>query len=708
MSSCGRYPTTHQYRHRDGHSVRIFLISLSFLLLLSSLGFLYIFYQDLTRALPSVHHMAEYVAPAATRVYAADGSSLGEFYQEKRYPVPLKEISPFVQQAFVAAEDADFYHHWGIDVLAIGRAFVSNWQAGETVQGGSTITQQVVKSLLLTPERSYRRKIQEIVLALRLERHLSKADILTLYLNQIYLGSGAYGVEAAAREYFGKAASALSLAEAALIAGLPPAPSRYSPRRHFEHAKQRQRYVLERMLDERLVSYATAMQAWTARLTFPDPSPAAAYARASHFMVQVRQFLGERYGQEVSPQLGLNVHTTLDPAWQRVAERAVRNGIHALCEQTGCGQEDTPWPEGALIAIELPSGQVKAMVGGYDFRLSQFNRATQAKRQPGSAFKPLVYAAALDQGYTPASIIVDAPISYRDNGRVWKPQNYERRYFGRTRLRQALSLSRNVVTVKLAAALGIPQLTSYIPRLGIDSPLAPNLSLALGTSEVTLLELVRAYGVFATGGIRLEPHVVAFITDGQDNIVDSVVPDGEQVISAETAYLMTSMLQSVVESGTGRRVQALGRPVAGKTGTSDDFHDAWFIGYTPNLLVGVWVGFDERRSLGERQTGGRVAAPIWLEFMHGVMQELPIQDFPIPTGIALAHIDPKTGRRARPGGPALLEFFQRGTEPQVYAQNPQPISPQQQKPQETVTGQPAESQPPRVAQQLARSSADGF
>ena len=308
MASRSHYSVTSQDRQRGGHPVRLFVINLGCLVLLASFGFVWIFYHDLTRALPEVEHLAEYVSPAAMRVYAADGSLLGEFHQEKRYPVSLEQIPLFVQQAFIVAEDASFYQHFGIDMAAISRALLANWRAGRTVQGGSTITQQVVKSLLLIPEQSYRRKIQEIILSLRLERHASKAEILALYLNQIYLGSGTYGVETAAREYFGKSVTDLSLAEAALLAGLPPAPSWYSPRRHFERAKSRQRYVLERMLDEHVVSYPQALDAWQEKFSFHPPRPAVSFARAPHFMMQVRQFLGDRYGREVSPQLGLNVH----------------------------------------------------------------------------------------------------------------------------------------------------------------------------------------------------------------------------------------------------------------------------------------------------------------------------------------------------------------------------------------------------------------
>jgi len=665
MASKTRYPLTYRYRKREGHPFRLLFRIFGVLAVLTTAGVTWVFYRDLTIELPSVERLAHYVAPATTRIYADDGTLIGEFYLEKRYPLPLSRIPPVVQQAFLAAEDAEFYRHWGMNPAALVRAFLFNWNAGRPVQGGSTITQQVVKYLLLTREKSYRRKIQEIILALRLERHLNKTDILTLYLNQIYLGSGAYGVEAAAREYFSKQAGELSLAEATLLAGLPPAPSRYSPLKNLEQAKIRQRYVLERMVDERYISYAQAMAAWQTQLNFSPPLPSSYFSLAPYFVEHVRQFLAKRYGGPATYQLGLQIHTSVNLELQRAAEQALRSGIDALCEREHCGQSDMPRPEGALIAIDLTSGQVKAMVGGYDFRHSQFNRATQAKRQPGSAFKPLVYAAALDKGYTPASVVVDAPISFRDNGRWWTPHNYENRYFGPTRLREALTFSRNVVTVKVASKIGTKYLTSYIPQLGIRSRLVRNLSLALGTSEVTLLELARAYGVFATGGSLFDPLFITKITDGQGVELDAFTFKRNQVIPPETAYLITSMLKSAVERGTGKSARVLGRPVAGKTGTSNDFQDTWFLGYTPEMLTGVWVGFDEKRSLGDKETGGRVAAPIWVEFMEKALGDRPVADFALPEGISFVNINPRTGLRAVPGGAAILESFRRGTEPQA-------------------------------------------
>jgi penicillin-binding protein 1A len=661
-----------QPRRGKGHPFRLFFLLVGTLILIGCAGTLWIFYQDLTGELPAVERLADYVPPAVTHVYADDGTLIGEFYLEKRYPVPLSSIPPTVQQAFIAAEDEDFYKHRGMNPAALMRAFITNWQAGQTVQGGSTITQQVVKSLLLTPERSYRRKIQEIILALRLERHMSKAQILSLYLNQIYLGSGAYGVEAAAREYFNKHVEDLSLPEVALIAGLAPAPSAYSPHKNFEEAKLRQRYVLERMIEERYVPYALAMDAWQQPLSFSSPPPLATASLAPYYVEHIRQFLEKRYGGKTNYQVGLEVHSTVNLPLQWVAEKALRDGIDALCQRKQCQYKEASHPEGALIAIDLTSGQVKAMVGGYDFNQSQFNRVTQAKRQPGSAFKPLVYAAALDNGYTPASIVLDSPVSYRDRNRWWSPKNYDRRYRGPIRLREALTFSRNVPTVRIAAKLGLPYLTSYISRLGIMGPLAHNLSLALGTSEVTMLELARAYGVFATGGMLFEPLFITKITDSQGSLVNEFTFEGEQVISPETAYLTTSMLESVIQRGTGKVASALGRPAAGKTGTSSSFQDAWFMGYTPEMLTGVWIGFDEKHPLGNQETGGHIAAPIWLDFMQQALGNTPVNDFVMPEGITFAHINPRNGKRVEStsGKRAILECFAGGTEPQLPSPPP--------------------------------------
>jgi len=670
-------PPTALRRSRIRRFFRLLFWTVILVALLGGAAAAWVFYQDFTGDLPSIARLAHYAPPSVTRVYAGDGTTLlGEFYLQKRYPLPLDKIPLLVQHAFIAAEDKDFYKHRGVNFSAIVRALISNWNEGRTVQGGSTITQQIVKSILLTPEKSYRRKIQEMILALRLEQTLSKEEILELYLNQIYLGSGAYGVEAAAHEYFNKGVADLTLPEAAMIAGLAPAPSVYSPLKNLEGAKARQRYVLERMMEERYVSYAQAMTAWQEPISPLPALPASYTGLAPYYVEHVRQLLEKRYGEDAPEKLGLEVYTTVDLSLQKEAEKAFKEGIDILCRREGiCRQGSANHLDGGLLAVDLISGQVKAMVGGYDFNRSQFNRATQSKRQPGSVFKPIVYAAALDHGYTPASIVKDSPVSYRSGGRRWAPKNSDHKFRGPIRVREALTFSRNVPTVRLADNIGIPYLLSYASSLGITTPLVPNLSVALGASEVTLLELIRAYGVFATGGTLFEPIFISRITDSRGALVNEASFKRTPVISPETAYLITSLLKSVVERGTGKAALELGRPSAGKTGTTDDYEDAWFIGYTPEMLTGVWVGFDEKRPLGSGETGGKVAAPIWTAFMKAALTDRPIEDFPMPEGITFAHINPVNGKRATAGGRAILELFARGTEPEVPVPVVSPLPP---------------------------------
>lgn len=750
-----------------GRTVRNLVLFLLLMVLLSGAVALGLVYWELTANLPSVEKLSQYRPPIATQVLADDGTVVGEFYFEKRYLLPIQRIPALVRNAFIAAEDDTFYQHGGINPLSIVRALVNDVVAGGKVQGGSTITQQVVKSLLLTPQKSYERKLKEMLLATRLERQLSKDEILGLYLNHIYLGSGAYGVAAAAEEYFGKTVDELTVAEAALLAGLPQAPSRYSPFNHWPRAKARQRYVLERMAEVGFVTSAQAVAA--AREPLALASRKGSYIAAPYYVEHVRRLLEQKYGETALYALGLRVQTGLNLRMQAAAEAALREGLNNLAARehyngavrhltpvekdaflhhqrdamaghalergqtyealvTGSAhgatrvqvgpfhgalqaaaardgtraetyrpgdvvrarlapstgndstyefvRDQAPPVQGAFVALEPGSGAVKVLIGGYDFDSSQFNRAVQGARQPGSAFKPLIYAAALDRNFTPASIIVDEPISFQDHNAVWMPHNYEEKYFGPTTLREALTFSRNVVTVKLATRVGVKPLVKYIRQLGIHSPLAPNLSLALGSSEVNLLDLAAAYGVFANQGQRAEPRFIIRVTDSQGSIMDENVPQTEQVISPETAYLITSMLQSVIDHGTGRKAKALGRPAAGKTGTTNDIDDAWFVGYTPQLLAGLWIGFDEKRSLGKGETGGQVAAPIWERFMERALENEPILDFPVPAGISFVLINPRTGQRLVPGSGGILECFRRGTEPPVAAVQPAMAAPE--------------------------------
>ncbi len=719
----------------------------------------FVLYREITRDLPPVDQLLNYQPPVASRVYSDDGTLIGEFYVERRYLVPLARIPQHVRLAFLAAEDADFYRHRGIDPISILRAFGTNLIHHHVVQGGSTITQQVVKALLLTPERSYERKLKELILALRLETKLSKDEILYLYLNQIYFGGGAYGVAAAAREYFDVDVEDLSIAQAALLAGLPKAPSRYDPQRRPEAARARQRYVLGRMREQGFISADQYEAAVAAELVFSRPRPAT-YIAAPWYVEHVRRLLEERYGATAPYQMGLQVYTACDLDMQRAAEHALQEGLRDLDKRQGfrgpmrhldgrkidaflareasnkpaddgraravvldvrpqgltvrtawdrgfvaadaltigatrvlpsrfrSGDvisvtvtrlpngaphfelDQEPQVEGELVAIDPYTGQVKAMVGGYDFHRSQFNRVVQAARQPGSAFKPLIYAAAMEHGFTPASIVLDEPIALPNGNQPdWVPRNYQNKYFGPVPLREALARSLNTVTVRLVDRMGLDTVLRYLPRFGLRGPFPRNLSIALGSMEVTPLELVRAYGVFTTLGKRFDPLFVSRVTDADGDPLEfgHTHPHFEPVMSPATAYVITNMMETVVQKGTGRKAAELGRPVAGKTGTTNDTHDAWFIGFTPDLLAGVWVGFDAERSLGAHETGGHAAAPIWTEFMKKALAGRPVVDFPVPEGVTFAQIDRATGLRAVSATDAELEVFVKGTEPTEYA-----------------------------------------
>jgi len=630
-------------------------------------------YHAFTSDLPNLETLKDYRPRLSTQIFDDQGELIGTLAFEKRELVPMEEVPEVLRLAVIAAEDAKFYSHEGLDFTGILRALLKNLLAREIVQGGSTITQQVVKSLLLTPEKSYSRKIREAILAYRLERSLSKDEILYLYLNQIYFGSGAYGVRTASKTYFGHDVQNVDLAEAALLAGLPRAPSRYSPARNPELARERQLYVLNRMLEEGFVtrSQVDAALAKPLRILAADESK---NGPAPYVVDKVRDYLIERYGKDAAFAGGLRVYTTVRRQEQEAAEDALKSGAEAYRKRhprkggstSGGGAAPDDELQGALISIELPQGYVRAMVGGMDYGRSQFNRAMDARRQPGSAFKGLLYAAALDKGFTPASIVVDSPIVFHDPvlEEEWKPRNYSRYFVGPTTVRDALAHSRNVVTVKILQEIGVSYAIQYAQRLGIQSRLNPELSLALGTSEVTLLELVRAYSVFACQGMRIEPILVRRVEDHEGNLLEEREPKAERAVSAETAYLMTSLLQSVVQEGTGRAASALGVPCAGKTGTTNDFHDAWFIGYTCDRITGVWMGFDQPRSLGPGETGGRLAAPVWTEFMKKVVRHDGPKEFPIPPGIVFARVDTQTGLLAGPNtAEARLECFREGTEP---------------------------------------------
>jgi penicillin-binding protein 1A len=742
-------------------------------------------WRELTQDLPPVAELLDYRPPTATRVYAADGTLIGEFFVERRYLIPLEQVPEHVKAAFLASEDAEFYTHRGVDPTSMLRALKVNLERGEIVQGASTITQQVVKQLLLSPERSFERKAKELILAVELESKLTKDEILYLYLNHIYFGFGTYGISAAAKTLFGRPVSELTLAQAAVLAGLPQAPSRYDPIRRPEAAAARQLYVLDRMVASGFIAPAERDAARAEEIEVANLRTGP-YAKASWYVEHVRRLLEEEFGPTFA-DLGLEVHTAVDLRLQSEAETALREGLRTIDRRLGVrsaaghlppqrieayldrqresrrpdGPQQavvtavsanglairTPWEtgvvakedhppdrdwrapshfrvgdivsvdpierdhdgamrfaldqdpqvEGVLIAIDLTNGQVKALVGGVDFERSEFNRAVLARRQPGSAFKPLVYAAAVDQGYTPATIVQDAPISLpAGRGKTWSPKNYGGRYYGAVPLRTALAKSLNTVSVRLALDIGVDTLRDYLRIFDFPTSFPRNYSLALGSSEVTPLELTRAYGVFATLGRRFDPVFITSITDVSGDPVD--FPGSrtrfETVMNPATAYVVNQMMGSVVQSGTAQEARKLGRPAAGKTGTTNDAKDAWFIGYTPELLTGVWVGFDADRSLGS-YTGGRAATPIWTNFMKRALEGQPVQEFPIPENISLVRVDTATGLLAVEGRASRLEAFVKGSEPKQSA--PRPVrSP---KPEASpVAGDPrAPSAPPRSA-----------
>jgi penicillin-binding protein 1A len=615
----------------------------------------------LPRTLPSVTALESFQPLIGTKIYDDNDELITELHVERRIFVPLAHIPQALRDAVIATEDKRFYYHWGIDPIGIARAVSQNYRRGRIVEGGSTITQQLTKVLFLTPDKSLERKLKEAVLALELERRYTKDRILEMYLNQVYFGHGAYGVEAASRTYFGKSVSELNVREAALLAGLPRAPTTYSPFEHGDAAKRRREVVLRRMVDFGALKEAEAKRLARADLGLIPPERRR--TTGQYFLEYVQQTLEAKYGADMVFKGGLNVYTTLSPTMQLAAEQALREGLKALESRSGKGKTGEH-PEGAIVTIEPQTGFVRAMVGGYDFFRSEFNRAVQARRQPGSAFKPFIYMAALENGFTAATRVEDAPVSYAvgPNGQAWKPENYDRKYRGSTTLQQALEESVNIVTVKVQEQVGLNKTIRLARRFGIASPLDVNLSLALGTSDMTLIELTSAYGALANQGQWLPPTAIRYVTDAQGKLLEEHLPEPREAVAPETAYVITHMLRGVVERGTGQAAKALGRPVAAKTGTTNDYSNAWFIGYTPRLSTGVWVGYDRPRSLGKDETGSRVAVPIWVTYMGKVLGDSPKDDFPIPEKVALVPIDLDASNECVR---VVTLAFVKGTEPAV-------------------------------------------
>lgn len=699
-----------------------------------------------TRDLPSITKIKDYNPSLVTTVYANDGQVLGYLYREKRFLVQIDEVPEHLLQAFLAAEDSSFYAHEGLDLTAIARAFFMNLKSGEIVQGGSTITQQIIKQLLLTTEKKYERKLKEAILAYQLENFLTKDEILTIYLNQVFFGAGSYGVEAAARTYFGKHINDITLAEAAVLAGLPKAPSTYNPFHKPKSAKIRQHYVLKRMRDLEWITqeeYQAALDQPLCYKTMPEPT----WKTGAYYLEEVRRWLIDylaednmkrqgfrldRYGEDAVYESGLHVYTAVDLKHQDAAERALRNGLLASTKRRGwrgadfslspsefadfleyssphsptlekgtwvqalvldvqdegalvmvgdregfIGKEsmawthrgtpqrtvapgdvvwatveqdplrfknDAPikriqlalqqWPkvQGALTSIEPRTGKVVALVGGFDFAASQFNRATQARRQPGSSFKPIVYSAALDSGYTPQSIVWDSPISFGN----WAPKNYGNKYAGPLTLETALVKSKNVVTVRIAAHMGIKKVIQRARELGLEADFPPFLPVCLGAEALRPINLCQAYTAFARDGSYIKPRFVLSIKKAWGEEIFRSQPEPVQAISPVTAYKMATILQQVVQRGTGVRARVLKRPVAGKTGTTNNEIDAWFIGFSPYLLTGVYVGFDQLTPMGHYEAGSHAALPIWLDYRLSVEPDYPIEDFAPPPEVKVA------------------------------------------------------------------------
>jgi penicillin-binding protein 1A len=784
----------------------LYTFILSTLVILLFGGFLFFYY---SHQLPDFKPLKDPVLNAYSTVYSEEDEVVGKFLMGNRIPIPYERLPKTLVDAFVAAEDAEFFRHKGIDFKGITRAMIKNLMAGRIVQGGSTITQQVTKIFFLTPKRSLLRKLKEVAYAFGLERNLSKEEILALYLNNIYLGNGAYGVEAAAESYFNKRTEDLNLAEMAMMAGLVKAPSRYSPINSLKRAKERQVYVLTRMTDLGFISQEQKEKVQQTPLRIQSRE-SAYFSKAPYFTEFIRQLVERKYGKEKLYQEGLRIYTTLDLSLQRAAQKEVEMGIRDLDKRQGfrgpiqtlsqkemkdlqnkkkgilnplvqnaiyegiiLSKEDskkhfTVWVEdrkgilpysesmwalqtkptstykpqkvknpedllnpgdvvqmrvkelprkkdqppilsleqepliqGALLCLDPKTGYVKTIVGGRDFSESQFNRALHSRRQPGSAFKPIIYAAALEKGYNPSTILMDSPVEYEDydEGTYWAPKNYDKNFMGPITFRNALAHSRNVVTVKILEDIGVGYVLKFIKRLGIESPIRRDLSVALGTSGVSMLELAEAFAVFANGGERVKPIFIKKIVTLKGEVLEENYPyveleekeeeeeeegDGEpsspvlreRVMSPQHAFIMTHLLEGVVQHGTGQRAKVLNRPIAGKTGTSSDYTDAWFVGYSPSLLAAVWVGFDEKTSLGKDETGARAALPIWIAFMNRALVDLPVEDFKAPRGIVMKKVNIETGLLTHEeSNETIIEAFVEGMLPEEKEDNRKEESP---------------------------------
>ena len=634
----------------------------------SLLGFLV----ALLMELPPTSELREYKPSLTTKMMDRNGDVFAQLFEQQRELVPLAKTPKAMVDAFIALEDAHFYRHVGIDFMGIGRAVVMAVWKRQRVGATSTITQQLARNLFLTQERTMTRKVKEALLSLVIERRFRKDEILELYLNQIYFGHGAYGIEAAARTYFGRRATDLSLAECAMLAGIPRSPNDFNPLASYEKALHRKSTVLDRMVK---TGKLDAKAADAARLEAPKLSQGSAYL-APYFVEYVRQDLDERYGSNLVNRGGLSVKTTLDLRLQAAAQRAFDEGLavaEARVRASGLSHDASgtlPPLQGAFVCIDPKTGAILALIGGRNFKDSPFNRAVQAKRQPGSSFKPFVYAAAFDNGFTQSDVILDGAMVFTDTtGKEWKPENFEGKFFGPTLIRDALTFSRNVCTVKLLSKVGPAAVADLARRCGIQSALRNDLSVGLGTSEVTLLEMASAFGVFANGGIRMPAYALAELSDSDGNVREQNAATPREALSPATCYVLVDVMKQVVNRGTATTVRAAGfsRPCAGKTGTTTNFTDAWFVGFTPDLVAGMWIGFDNRKTMGKQMTGGVACGPVWAAFMKEAVKilQLPPRDFrPPEKGVELVEVDALSGLRATDACPnKILAAYLTGTAP---------------------------------------------
>ncbi|MGH2454330.1 MAG: PBP1A family penicillin-binding protein [bacterium] len=615
------------YRPRRGARVTMLVVAGTLLLGMTAVGVSAgVAVAVARREVPDITRL--YTPPSqTTRIYAASGELIASLYHENRLTVDLKDVPRHVRQAVLAVEDARFYEHRGVDLTGITRAIWHNIRSGRIVEGGSTITQQLARQLFLTPERVLSRKLTEMAIALEIERRLTKNEILERYLNEIYFGQGAYGIEMAARIYFGKRARELTLPEGAMLAGIIRAPSAYTPFRNLSAARARQELVLQRMSTLGMITEAQAAETIRERLTL-NPSPGAGLVgrRAPYFVSYILPLLLERFGEDQVYRGGLSIITTLDPPTQALAEKAVRQGI---ARGLAAGLRTS---QAALVALDPRTGHIKAMIGGGDFAKSQFNRAWQAQRQPGSAFKPFIYVTALADGIPPSRVLEDAPVTFQIPGtKPYKPKNYDGRFRGPIPLRRAVEQSVNIPAVRMLDELGTDRVVEMAQRMGIASPLHPHLSLALGTADVTPLEMASAYGTLANTGVRVPPVALLKVSDASGKVLYEASSERVAALSPEVAYLMTDILKGVITRGTGRAA-LIGRPAAGKTGTTDDYRNAWFIGYVPQLSVAVWVGNDDNAPM-RRVVGGGLPAQIWAAFMKSALAKVEKVDWSRPGGI---------------------------------------------------------------------------